>query len=450
MKSTSTLLLLLFALHLDALSQSEETKGLLNRIDSLNELVVSLETTELIQSMSQRSILTPQYFKDRKSLTARQAYNFWIRNNASKFISHLNVYSALYDANKYYEYDSIEITFYNHIREHDEMVTSIVYGTEPDVFYSASSDGKILKWNAADFKQEPTLLFNNRFLYRSIDLSSDGKWILALTKENGVLIISTSDQGTNKSEIKHSNVNRDLENAQAAIFLPNQSNYLTVNKEGHIKIKGYKVDSIKGKTQYEVRALAIDEEKSEIYAGTIKGVVQVWNEKFENSYLDPPEKFAVNVLAVSSDHQLLAIGREKGDAIIWHLEEKRIVRIISGHQSAITAIDFSPQNDRLLTASRDGTVRVWDIFDSKKFPIVLDDHNDWVMTACFDHTGDRIITGSKDKIIRVFNLDFEWMANRLCRYITRNMTTEEWQEYVGQNFSYESTCPNLPIGNMPE
>ncbi|SMD38874.1 WD domain-containing protein, G-beta repeat-containing protein [Reichenbachiella faecimaris] len=441
MKFTLTLLLTQF-IFLVAIAQPDNERQLQLKIDSLNELVVSLETTELIQSMSQRSILTPLYFKDRKSLTARQAYNFWIKNSASKFISHLNVYSALYDANKYYEYDSAENTFYNHILEHDEMVTSIVYGTESNIFYSASSDGKILKWDETKIDQQPILLFRDRYLYRSIDLSSDGQWLLALTKENGVLIISTQDQNLNKNEVKFSHVSQDTENAQAAIFLPNELNYLTVNKQGHIKIKGYELDSVKGKTEYEVRALAVDVEKSEIYAGTIKGVVQVWNERFENSYLDIPETFAVNVLAVSADHKLLAIGREKGDAIIWHLEEKRIVRIISGHQSAITAIDFSPDNERILTASRDGTVRVWDIFDSKKFPIVLDDHNDWVMTACFDQSGEKIITGSKDKTIRIFNLDFEWMADRLCKYITRNMTPEEWQDYVGHNFPYEETCPS--------
>lgn len=442
MKYTTSLLLSLL-LSFSVLAQTELEQKLQNQLDSLSALVISLETTELIQSMSQRSILTPRYFANRKSLTARQAYNFWIRNTASKFISHLNVYSALYDANKYYEYDSIENTFYNHILEHDEMVTSIVYSTEPNIFYSASSDGKILKWDESDIKKEPTVLFRDRVLYRSLDLSSDGKWLLAATKENGVLIVNTQSNNSKKSELSVSQVSRDSENVQAAIFLPDQLNYLTVNKQGEIKIKGYELDSVQGKTDYEIRALAVDVEKSEIYAGTIKGVVQVWNERFEEAYLDIPETFAVNVLAVSPDHKLLAIGREKGDAIIWHLEEKRIVRIISGHQSAITAIDFSPDNQRILTASRDATVRVWDIFDSKKFPIVLDDHNDWVMTACFDQSGTKILTGSKDKTIRIFNLDFQWMADRLCNYIGRNMTPEEWHDYVGHNFPYENTCPNL-------
>ncbi|MEP2025524.1 MAG: hypothetical protein ABJH98_10030 [Reichenbachiella sp.] len=443
----ATTLLLICSFTFSTLAQTEIDQNQQHQIDSLSELVISLETTELIQSMSQRSILTPRYFKDRKSLTARQAYNFWIRNTASKFISHLNVYSALYNANKYYEYDSLENTFYNHILEHDEMVTSIVYSTEPNIFYSASSDGKILKWDESNIKKEPIQLYRDRILYRSLDLSSDGKWLLAVTKENGVLLINTQTNKSKKSEVSVSQVSVDSENAQAAIFLPDQMNYLTVNKQGEIKIKGYELDSVKGKTDYEIRALAVDVEKSEIYAGTINGVVQVWNERFENSHLDIPETFAVNVLAVSTDHKLLAIGREKGDAIIWHLEDKRIVRIISGHQSAITAIDFSPDNERILTASRDGTVRVWDIFDSKKFPIVLDDHNDWVMTACFDHSGTKIITGSKDKTIRIFNLDFEWMADRLCNYITRNMTPEEWHDYVGHNFPYEDTCPNLSEKN---
>ena len=68
------------------------------------------------------------------------------------------------------------------------------------------------------------------------------------------------------------------------------------------------------------------------------------------------------------------------------------------------------------------------------------------MTACFDQSGAKILTGSKDKTIRIFNLDFEWMADRLCNYVSRNMTPEEWHDYVGHNFPYEDTCPNIVEG----
>jgi len=59
------------------------------------------EQTELVMSMTQRSLVIPGYLSDLKALIAKQAYNFWSEGTTEPFISHLNVYSALHDANKY-------------------------------------------------------------------------------------------------------------------------------------------------------------------------------------------------------------------------------------------------------------------------------------------------------------------------------------------------------------
>jgi len=413
-----------------------------NTIDSLTQQIEALQYTELVQSMSQRSLLTPNYLIDLKALIARQAYNFWAENPTEVFISHLNIYLALHDANKYFEYDSINHTYYNQIKEHKKLVISIVCGTDSDEFYSASSDGKILKWDLSNLSKPPIVLFEKKVIFRSMDVSFDGKWLLAPTKEHGVLIVSTvtPSLGIN-NEVFIPSFSHDREIVQSAIFLPDELKYLTVTKNGEVKIKGYGLNSVKTRTGEKVRALAINTLKDEVYAGTRKGVVLIWNEKFIDRYLDIPELYAINALAISSDQRLLAIGRVKGDALIWDMENKEVVRIISGHQSAITDIDFSPDNKLLLTSSRDKTARVWDIYESKKLPLVLSDHDDWVMTASFDKSGTKIITGSKDRSIRVWPIDPKKLADRICSFSTRNLTLEEWREYVGENIAYQDTCP---------
>ena len=78
---------------------------------------------------------------------------------------------------------------------------------------------------------------------------------------------------------------------------------------------------------------------------------------------------------------------------------KEIIRL--QHSSVVYSINFSPDNEYLLTHSTDGNARVW-IFNSE----------DLIKDAC----------------------------NRL----TRNLSLEEWQQYL-PNEPYEKTCPNLPI-----
>ncbi|MEP5610712.1 MAG: hypothetical protein ABJP45_00610, partial [Cyclobacteriaceae bacterium] len=145
-------------------------------------------------------------------------------------------------------------------------------------------------------------------------------------------------------------------------------------------------------------------------------------------------------LDISPDGKLLAIGREKGDAILWNMQEKRLERVISGHQSAVTDIEFSPDNKLLLTTSRDKAARLWDLRDSRKLPIIMDDHDDWVLTGCFDPSGKQIITGSRDVFIRTWPVDPKHLADRICSLLSRNMTREEWNEFVGSDIPFEKTC----------
>ncbi|UXP31488.1 hypothetical protein N6H18_14140 [Reichenbachiella agarivorans] len=408
-------------------------------IQELQSQIEILRTTELIQSMSQRSEIMPSYHHDLKALIARQAYNFWIQNKGEKYVSHKNVYAALYYANKYLEYDSLNFESYNQVMAHNEAVVSLKFGKDPKVFYSAGSDGKVLKWNLDDIKGIPTLLYQGDHLIRSIDVSFDDQMIMITTKNQGLIFVSTSER-INMGEITPV-ISRDNEEVQSAVFFPNEYKYLAVNKQGEIRIKAFNTDSVyRRKNKQQVNTVLVQEDNQNIYLGGKSGKLEIITDKLDSAYLIP-ELFAINALAISSDKKLLAVGREKGDAIIIDLTTHQIVRTISGHQSAVTDVDFNQNDQLLLTASRDGTTRIWDINNSRIMPLILDDHEDWVFTAKFTPTGDKVVTGSKDKNIRVWTIDYQQLADRICRLVDRNLTLEEWNEYIGDSFPYEETCP---------
>ena len=203
------------------IGQSQDSTNLAG----LNEQIATLKRGELVQSMSQRSLLLPSYFPEIKALTAKQGFNFWEENDGDKLVSHLNVYSALHDANKYLGYDSVNRTFYNQILAHDELVVSVEFGKNPDTFYSAGSDGRVLQWNLTDLNQPPIVLFEGEELYRSIDVSFDDNYLLAVTKEHGVILINIKPDETEIAIDNNSSytISRDLEPVQTATFMPTPS-----------------------------------------------------------------------------------------------------------------------------------------------------------------------------------------------------------------------------------
>jgi WD40 repeat protein len=403
-------------------------------IERLQKKIGSLRTTELVMSMSQRSLIMPGYLTELKALIAKQAYNFWSTSNGEPYVSHLNVYSSLHQANKFLDYDSIRGLAYNQVGAHTKKVTAVQFGGDPNTYYSSSADGTVLKWNLKNSRDLPEVIYQSEHIIKSLDVSDDGRWLMAVFYQTGMALVALEQKiGKDILAIE------DPEAVQTAVFMPNEQKYLSVSRDGKLKVKGFQTATKQiGTTEATVISLEVSEDDGTIYAGTLEGVLEGWEQQSYFGYeLGTP---AILCLDISPDGKLLAIGRERGDAILWNIEQKKLERLISGHQSAITDIEFSPDNQQLLTTSRDRTARLWDLSDSRKLPIIMDDHDDWVLTGCFDPSGRQIITGSQDEYVRTWPVDPQALADRICSLLSRNMTKDEWNEFVGTDIPYEKTC----------
>lgn len=73
---------------------------------------------------------------------------------------------------------------------------------------------------------------------------------------------------------------------------------------------------------------------------------------------------------------LFASGSPDSDVRIWSLSRCECLHTLTAHEGVVTRVHFCG-NDRLLTASRDGTIRVWDVSCGEEVS-VLRGHNDWV------------------------------------------------------------------------
>eukprot|EP00770_Monocercomonoides_exilis_P006784 MONOS_6750.1-p1 / transcript=MONOS_6750.1 / gene=MONOS_6750 / organism=Monocercomonoides_exilis_PA203 / gene_product=WD domain-containing protein / transcript_product=WD domain-containing protein / location=Mono_scaffold00218:66483-68272(-) / protein_length=358 / sequence_SO=supercontig / SO=protein_coding / is_pseudo=false len=69
------------------------------------------------------------------------------------------------------------------------------------------------------------------------------------------------------------------------------------------------------------------------------------------------------VLTLASSQRkanIAASGGLNGDCIVWDINEGKMVSYLLGHTASIVALSFHPLNDLLISASFDGTVRLWD------------------------------------------------------------------------------------------
>ena len=90
---------------------------------------------------------------------------------------------------------------------------------------------------------------------------------------------------------------------------------------------------------------------------------------------------------------------------ILYLRDKKTGREwkMEGHEKVVNAAAFSPSGEHILTASMDGTARLWDLKGNALR--VFRGHKESVNSACFSPGEKHIVTASSDRTVRFWNLN---------------------------------------------
>ncbi len=110
----------------------------------------------------------------------------------------------------------------------------------------------------------------------------------------------------------------------------------------------------------------------------------------------------VNSVAFSPDGQRIVTGSQDGTAKVWDATSGRELRTLKGHKAWITSVAFSPDSQRIITGSADNTAKVWDTVSGGEL-LTLERHSGWVLSVAFSPDGKRIVTSSQDYKVKVWD-----------------------------------------------
>lgn len=99
----------------------------------------------------------------------------------------------------------------------------------------------------------------------------------------------------------------------------------------------------------------------------------------------------------------LATGGEDGKVRVWDLHKRKRVAILDSHVSVVRSIDFSPEKNLLLSASRDKTAILWDArnWQIRSTSAILES----VEAAGFVVNGRYFYTGGETARLRIWSTD---------------------------------------------
>ena len=386
----------------------------------------------IAQSMAVKSVQI-ENDKNLQGLIAFQAYLF---NEQFKGLKHHpDIYQGLYSALK-----SLKSPTYNVYQGHSDAVQATAFSpTQSSIFYSAGSDGKLLKWDITDKENSYTAIVENNRANRVLAISADGKTLALGTDGLGIQIINLQNNKITDTLSGHMNKIRAL------TFLPDNQTLISAGVDNTLLVWNLKTKKNTSISTGDSRVLCLASNKAGtiVAGGTKDGKIILWNVKnnFSPTTHYEEKDNSIFAIAINNKGDLIAAGDLKGDIKIWNLNDKKLLVNLTDHNARINDIEFSINDQYIGSASMDGTVRLWDAINLNSQPVVLSDNEGFIFTVSFSLNNDYFVSGSteEDRLI-VRPTTTNTLAIEYCKLLDRNLSNEEWNTYVGEDITYEKTC----------
>jgi len=112
-----------------------------------------------------------------------------------------------------------------------------------------------------------------------------------------------------------------------------------------------------------------------------------------------------SVVSVTFNHRgdKLLTASQDGTARIWPADLKGASTVLTGSGASLVEATFSHDDKLILTASVDGTARIWRA-DGSAAPVILKGHQQGLHTARFCADDSRVVTASDDMTVRIWSV----------------------------------------------
>ena len=396
----------------------------------------------LSNTLSERSILYKgNQFKNLKGLLAEQAYIF--NTNYKGYTFNNSLYQGMYYALKEFN-DPLTSTTSVYDSPGDIFVVNT---TENDIFYTIHQNGSLLKWDSSNDRIQYKLFSKNwkMVTVKTVEVSHDKTSLfMAGTLNNKAFaeIFDMRDLSPKKSltQLGSSIIDASYKSNEEIFLLDNYGKSISLFKNGvneHVIEPSGKLRSIKVNVKGDLLFGAGSDGNLYTY--------EIDNNYRESIILSVDD--GIESIAISDNDSILAVGDSKG---LVYLKINNEWTIPPGHMASILEMTFSNDLNLFASASSDKAIRIYNLSDLSKDPLVLSDNVSRVTSIVFTTDNKRILAGTHNRTFKSWPINLQEMGGRICNYVSRNMTPEEWNQYIGPSIDYQMTCSNINTNEIPK
>ncbi len=290
---------------------------------------------------------------------------------------------------------------------HRDCVYTVVASESPDHIFSASGDGMIVRWNLNQ-PEEGELIAK---LPNSV-------YALHVLKDENLLVAGHNYEGVHVLDWKSKKEVASLKLTDAAIFDINsfENDILIASGEGMLAVVDKTSLTIKKKlvtSTKSARVVAINSLRGEVAIGFSDNFIRIFSlrdyhliQEFE------AHQNSVFALAYTPDQQFLISGSRDARLKVWDATAQYVqTGEVAAHLYAINHLSFSPSGEFFATASMDKSIKVWKT-DEMRLLKVIDKarhagHGTSVNKLLWTSFHNQLVSASDDRTLSVWDMRFD-------------------------------------------
>ncbi len=329
---------------------------------------------------------------------------------------------------------------------------AVAVSKSSSTFYTTGNDGFIVKGDYAKLTTQAGSIGSNPYPNRVLALSKDEEYLINGSDSSFMQIYNLSTKDKPVKVIGHKGFVNDIK------FLPDGSGFVSASSDRTLRLTDHKTGQSKllVSVPYNLKSIDISSDGKFIVGASPSGELILIDLSNNNTLTVLAKESPNRILSVAfhPTKQLIAYGTEllnekgvpyKGTVKLYDLGLHKQIKELGGHKAGVSDIKFSPDGLLLASSGLDKRLQMWVVDHEEDLPILMDNNNGQVWDMAFSSGSDYLLTSCNNGEIRVWPTDPRMLAEEVCPKLPRNMTPEEWETYVTNGITYETTCKSLLI-----
>lgn len=251
----------------------------------------------------------------------------------------------------------------NYFLQAGSKVTSATFHAASNLVVVGFSNGVFGLWDVSTFTNVHTLSISQEKI-TSVAINRSGEWLAFGCAKLGQLLVW--EWQSESYVLKQQGHFFDMNTLS---FSPDGQLVATGGDDGKVKVwntaSGFCFVTFEDHSAT-VSQVEFAKQGQVVFSASLDGTVRAFDliryRNFRTFTTPNPVQF--NSLAVDPSGEIVCAGGQ-GDGFeiyMWSTQTGKLIDVLSGHEGPVSALAFAPTGDRLVSASWDRTIRVWDVY----------------------------------------------------------------------------------------